>query len=66
MYFLVRRLTGRGAGEALESDYQGDKLTLGAGGLVGAPVDALVDALVVEPGGSDSGTALTTGSSAGF
>ncbi|QIB66132.1 cytochrome c3 family protein [Kineobactrum salinum] len=30
MYFLVRKLTGRGSGEALETEYQGDKLTLGA------------------------------------
>ena len=29
MYFLVRKLTGRASGEALETEYQGDKLTLG-------------------------------------
>lgn len=29
MYFLVRTLTGRGSGEALENEYQGDRLTLG-------------------------------------
>lgn len=34
MYFLVRRLTGRGSEESLEQDYQGDALTMGAGGLV--------------------------------
>ncbi len=34
MYFLVRRLTGRGANESLEQDYQGDLLSLGSGGLV--------------------------------
>ncbi|HEY7775525.1 MAG TPA: cytochrome c3 family protein [Kineobactrum sp.] len=29
MYFLVRKLTGRGSAEALETEYQGDTLTLG-------------------------------------
>ncbi len=29
MYFLVRKQTGRGSGEALETEYQGDSLTLG-------------------------------------
>jgi predicted CXXCH cytochrome family protein len=29
VYFLVRKQTGRGSGEALETEYQGDALTLG-------------------------------------
>ncbi|MBA6411575.1 hypothetical protein H2508_00380 [Parahaliea sp. F7430] len=30
MYFLVRKKTGRGSGEALEAEYQGTELTLGS------------------------------------
>lgn len=37
MYFLVRRVIGRGAGESLEQDYQGDRLTIGYGALVQLP-----------------------------
>ncbi len=39
MYFLVRKLTGRSGGEALETEYQGDVLTLGgvAGAMVNLP-----------------------------
>ncbi|GAB3273474.1 cytochrome c3 family protein [Parahaliea aestuarii] len=39
MYFLVRRQTGRGSGEALENEYQGSELTLGS-----------ADAMVLLPG----------------
>lgn len=52
MYFLVRRLTGRGAGEALESDYQGQQLTLGEGGMVELPGES--GSLILTPAGADS------------
>ena len=37
MYFLVRRLTGRGASEAVEADFEGNELTFGSGGMVQLP-----------------------------
>ncbi len=55
MYFLVRKLTGRASGEALETEYQGDKLTLG-----GEP-----GAMVPLPGVGGDVTIQATGGGAG-
>ena len=50
MYFLVRRLTGRGSSEALETDYQGDSLTLGQDAMLALPgIDGLLE---LKPDGS--------------
>src|SRR5690554_2604552 len=55
MYFLVRTLTGRGSGEALENEYQGDRLTLG-----GEP-----EAMVPLPGVGGEVSLQATGSGEG-
>ncbi len=57
MYFLVRRLTGRGGSEALETDYEGNALTLGTESMVQLP--GVEGALQLDPAG-DGGAKLSS------
>jgi len=49
MYFLIRRQTGRSAAEALESEYQGDRLSLGEAPGTTVPLPGCGGDLQIEP-----------------
>lgn len=49
MYFLVRKQTGRGSGEALETEYQGDELTLGGDAAAMVQLPGVAGLLQIKP-----------------
>ena len=55
MYFLVRKLTGRASGEALETEYQGDKLTLGGEPGAMLPLPGVGGDVTIEASGGGAG-----------
>ena len=53
MHFLIRKQTGRGAGEALETEYQGESLVLGNVSASMVPLPGVEGLLTIEPSGDD-------------
>ncbi|MAT92759.1 MAG: hypothetical protein CME59_09165 [Halioglobus sp.] len=61
MDFLVRTVTGRGQGESLETQYQGDALTLGGGGNNTLQLPSLTGQLTLRPDGKGGARLSTSG-----